>query len=331
MLKMNERPRRNRRTNNIRRLIQETDLSPRNLILPVFIVDDPKARIGINSMPGIFREGRETLLETCERLEDLGIPGLALFPVIDEKLKNDGGTEALNPKGLVPETVRLLKKEFPDLVIFCDVALDPYTSHGHDGLVAFGQIVNDETVKVLVEQSLILAQAGADFVSPSDMMDGRIGAIRQALDERGFNQIGIMSYCAKYASSFYGPFRDALSSVPTFGDKKTYQMDGRNIREARREAALDIREGADVLMVKPALAYLDVIRELKECCDLPISAYQVSGEYAMIKAADEKGWINGARVLMESLISIRRAGADFIFTYGALEVAEAMKRVDPVK
>lgn len=326
MLKMNERPRRNRRTENIRRMVHETDLGARNLVLPVFIVEDPKARIPIASMPGVFREGRESLLETCERASDLGIPGIALFPVIDEKLKDDGGSQAYNGKGLCAETVRWIKKEFPDLAVFCDVALDPYTSHGHDGLVKDGQILNDETVAVLVKQAITLAEAGADFVCPSDMMDGRIAAIREALDERGFKNVGILSYCAKYASSFYGPFRDALSSAPTFGDKKTYQMDARNRREALREARLDSEEGADILMVKPALAYLDVIRDLREYMDLPIAAYQVSGEYAMIKAGGEKGWINAPRIMMESLISIRRAGAEIIFTYAAIEVAEALKR-----
>lgn len=326
MLKMNERPRRNRRTENIRRLVQETDLSARNLILPVFIVNDKTARIAIPSMPGVFREGEDSLLSTCERASELGIPGLALFPVIPSELKNDTGSEALNAKGLCPEMVRLVKKEFPDLVLFCDVALDPYTNHGHDGLVKDGQILNDESVKVLAEQALVLAQAGSDYVSPSDMMDGRVGAIRQLLDEHGLSNTGIMSYSAKYASAFYGPFRDALSSAPQFGDKKTYQMDLRNKREALREARLDVSEGADILMVKPAMAYLDVLAELRRTTDLPLSAYQVSGEYAMIKAADEKGWVNGARIMMESLIAIRRAGADFIFTYAAIEVAEALGR-----
>lgn len=328
MLKMNERPRRNRRTEALRRMIQETDLSPRNLVLPVFVVQERNARQPIPSMPGIFREGVDSLLETCDRASELGIPGLALFPVVDGAKKNDSGSEATNPKGLVPETVRLLKKEFPDLLLFCDVALDPYTTHGHDGLVSGGKILNDESVAVFVEQALVLATAGSDFVCPSDMMDGRISAIRAGLDEKGFQSTGILSYCAKYASSFYGPFREALSSTPQFGDKKTYQMDPRNRREALREARLDIHEGADILMVKPAISYLDVISDLRNHCDLPIAAYQVSGEYSMIKAADEKGWINGARVMMESLISIRRAGADLIFTYAAMEVAEALRRAE---
>lgn len=326
MLKMNERPRRNRRTENLRRLVQETDLAAHNLILPVFLVADKSARVAIPSMPGIFREGLDSLFETCERAQDLGIPGLALFPVIDPGLKDETGSEALNAKSFLPESIRLLKKEFPQLLLFCDVALDPYTSHGHDGIVKDGQILNDESVKILIQQALVLAQAGADFVSPSDMMDGRIAAIRAGLDEKGFQNTGMLSYCAKYASSFYGPFRDALASSPQFGDKKTYQMDPRNRREALREARLDQSEGADILMVKPALAYLDVISDLRQHSDLPIAAYQVSGEYAMIKAAGEKGWINAPRIMMESLISIRRAGADMIFTYAALEVAEALKR-----
>lgn len=328
MFKMNERPRRNRRTEQVRRMVHETDLSARNLVLPVFILADKDARIPVVSMPGIFREGISHLLETCDRAVELGIPGLALFPVIDPSQKNETGSEAINPKGLVPETVRMLKKEFPELTLFCDIALDPYTSHGHDGLIKNGVILNDETIAVLCEQAKILAEAGADFVSPSDMMDGRIGAIRNHLDNAGFTQTGILSYCAKYASAFYGPFRDALASAPQFGDKKTYQMDPRNRREALREARLDTAEGADILMVKPALAYLDVIADLRTHSDLPIAAYQVSGEYAMVKAAQEKGWINGPRVMMESLISIRRAGADLIFTYAALEIAEALKRVE---
>lgn len=326
MLKLNERPRRNRRTENIRRLVRETDLSPRNLVLPLFILADPKAREPIPSMPGVYRHGSDSLYKICQEAVELGIPGVALFPVVDPKLKDEKGSEAKNPKGLCAETVRFLKKEFPELMVFCDVALDPYTSHGHDGLFENGEILNDATVEVLCQQALVLAEAGCDFVCPSDMMDGRIAAIREALDAKGLTSTGILSYCAKYASSFYGPFRDALGSAPKTGDKKTYQMDIHNRREALREARLDQSEGADILMVKPALAFLDVIRDLHEFSDLPIAAYQVSGEYAMVKAASERGWLNGPRIMMESLICIRRAGAEIIFSYAALEVAEALKR-----
>lgn len=316
-----KRPRRNRQTKAIRSLVQETQLTPSDLIVPFFILDGKEVREPITSMPHTFRLSIDYLLNEAELLHAQGIPAIALFPVIDAHLKHKEGKEAWNEHSLVATTIRALKKEIPSLCIIADVALDPYTSHGHDGIVTSdGKIDNDLTLSALVKQSLALANAGCDILAPSDMMDGRIGVIRAALDEAQFQQVSLLSYTAKYASAFYGPFRDALHSAPTFGDKKTYQMDPRNRREAVREALLDEEEGADLLMVKPALPYLDVIKEIKEHTPLPVGAYQVSGEYAMIMAAHEKGWINGEQALYESLISIKRAGADFIFTYAASQI-----------
>lgn len=321
-----ERPRRNRRSEAIRSSLRETFLSPAHLIYPVFVQEGQGKSDAIKSMPGQARLSLDELLKVAETAARAGIAGLALFPVVPDAKKNSMGDESWNPQGLVPACMRALKSQFPSLLVITDVALDPYSSDGHDGIVKDGHILNDETVEVLCKQALMQAEAGADLVAPSDMMDGRIGAIRQALDAKGFTQTGIISYCAKYASSFYGPFREALDSAPRFGDKKTYQMDPANRREALREARLDAREGADVLMVKPALAYLDILRDLREFTDLPLAAYQVSGEFAMIKAAAQNNWIDGDKVMLESLLSIRRAGADLIFTYAALEAAKLLSK-----
>lgn len=320
-----ERPRRNRRNEALRSLMRETSLTSKNLIYPVFLQEGSRKKDEIRSMPGQFRLSLDELLRVCEETLELKVPGIAVFPVVPNEKKNSLGDEAWNPQGLVPHSIREIKKRFPELLVVSDVALDPYSCDGHDGIVKNGEILNDETIAVLCKQALAQAEAGADLVAPSDMMDGRVRAIRASLDEAGFKQTGILSYCAKYASKFYGPFREALDSAPRFGDKKTYQMDPANRREALREARLDAAEGADFLMVKPALAYLDVIADLRENTDLPIAAYQVSGEYAMIKAAAQNGWIDGDAVLMECLTSIRRAGADMILSYGALEAARLLR------
>ncbi len=315
------RPRRNRRSKAIRNMLAEVSLRPAQLVWPVFVMEGKKTREPISAMPGVDRVTMDTLLMDCEKALKLGVCSVALFPKIAEEKKDPHGKESLNPDGLVQRTVKLLKKELPELSLITDVALDPFSSDGHDGIVANGKIVNDESVAVLAKMAVSQAQAGADFVAPSDMMDGRIGAIRSALDQAGFSEVGIISYAAKYASAFYGPFREALDSAPKAGDKKTYQMDYRNSREALREVFLDIDEGADIVMVKPAGAYLDVIQQVRANVEIPVAAYQVSGEYAMIKAAEKMGWINGPAAMEESLFAIRRAGADLIFTYFALEMA----------
>ena len=320
-----ERPRRNRRNEALRSIMRESHLAPHHLVYPVFVQEGLKKKDAIRSMPGQFRLSLDELLPLCEEAVRLEVAGVALFPVVPEAKKNPLGHESYNPQGLIPHVVKELKARFPELLVITDVALDPYSSDGHDGIVKNGEILNDETVEVLVKQALAQARAGADLVAPSDMMDGRIGAIRRALDEEGFTNTGILSYCAKYASKFYGPFREALDSAPKHGDKKTYQMDPANRREALREARLDMEEGADFLMVKPALAYLDVIRDLREFSDVPIAAYQVSGEYAMVKAAAAQDWIDGDAVMLECLTSIRRAGADMILTYAALEAARLLR------
>jgi porphobilinogen synthase len=309
----------------MRSLVRETSLTANDLVWPVFVRDGQKARHEIKSLPGCFRLSTDELLHDLEKMISLGLKAVALFPQIDEKLKDSLAKEALNESGLIPTTVREIKKTFPELVVITDVALDPYSSEGHDGLVRDGVILNDETVTVLAQQALTQARAGADFVAPSDMMDGRVGAIRSFLDEAGFQDVGILAYSAKYASAFYDPFRDALDSAPKNGDKKTYQMDPMNAREALREARLDIEEGADVLMVKPALAYLDVIQSVRAASDVPIAAYNVSGEYAMIKAAVKNGWLNEKKAVMEILGSIRRAGADMIFSYHTPDVLNWLK------
>lgn len=323
---MLQRPRRNRKSAAIRDLVQETQLSAKDLVYPVFIVEGTKQVQAIKDMPGQARHSVDELLKLCEDLLNLGIHAIDLFPKIEEALKDSLASEALNQKGLVPRAISEVKKRFPELLVFTDVALDPFSADGHDGLVKNGKILNDETVAVLAKMALVHAEAGADFVSPSDMMDGRVKAIRQALDGKGHKDVGILSYTAKYASGFYGPFRSALDSAPKSGDKKTYQMDPANSREALRELKLDVSEGADIVMVKPALSYLDIISLFKKHSPLPIAAYNVSGEYSMIKAAGEKGWINEERIMMETLLSMKRAGADIIFTYFARDAAELLSR-----
>ncbi|MFS8834881.1 porphobilinogen synthase [Synechococcus sp. WC101] len=315
------RPRRLRRTEALRQLVQETHLRVQDLIYPLFVMEGENQRQEVESMPGCYRYTLDLLLKEVEEAANLGIPAVALFPVVPEEKKDPTGRESFNPEGLIQRAVRRLKQEIPEILVITDVALDPYSSEGHDGIVRDGVILNDETVEVLVKQALSQAEAGTDIVAPSDMMDGRVGAIREALDEQGYTDVAILAYSAKYASAFYGPFRDALGSAPKWGDKKTYQMDPANAREALREVELDEAEGADIVMVKPALAYLDIIYRVKEATDLPVAAYNVSGEYAMIKAAEQKGWIDGKKVMMESLLAMKRAGADMILTYFAKEAA----------
>jgi porphobilinogen synthase len=303
-------------------MVRETILTVDDLIYPMFVMEGESAKLEIASMPGCYRYSLDLLLEEIAAVSQLGINAIALFPVIPEEQKDDIATESYNPEGLVQETVKAIKNAVPEIIIITDVALDPFTTHGHDGLVdENGKILNDQTVEVLVKMALSQAEAGADFVAPSDMMDGRIGAIRQALDAEGYINVGILAYSAKYASAYYGPFRDALDSAPKFGDKKTYQMDAANAKEALKEIELDIAEGADMIMVKPALAYLDIICQVKTATNLPVAAYNVSGEYAMIKAAAQHGWIDEKKVILETLTSMKRAGADLILTYFAKEVA----------
>ncbi len=317
------RPRRNRKSPAIRSMVQETRLHQSDLIYPLFVRDGMHVKEPIGAMPGIFRLSLDVLLKEVERALELGIKAIALFPVIPKEMKDVQGSESLNPDSILQRTIRTLKEEFPDVCLIADIALDPYTSHGHDGLVdSCGEILNDATVEVLVQMALLQAEVGIDMVAPSDMMDGRVGAIRQALDQNNYSHVSIHAYTAKYASAFYGPFRDALSSKLEFGDKKSYQMNPANAREALLEAVLDAQEGADILMVKPAMMYLDIIAKLKENTSLPISAYQVSGEYAMIVAAAQNGWLDGERALWESVLCIKRAGADMIFTYAAPKLAE---------
>jgi len=312
-----------------RRLIQENYLRVDDLIYPVFLLPGSNQTQAVNSMPGIERMSLDRLFHVAEECVALGIPVMALFPVIDASLKTNDGAEAFNPKGLVPSAVMELKKRFPTLGIMTDIALDPYTSHGQDGVLDEQQrILNDETVAILMKQAICHAQAGVDMVAPSDMMDGRIGAIRTALENQGLIHTRIMAYAAKYASSFYGPFRDAVGSASNLGkaDKKTYQMDPANGDEAIREVGLDISEGADLVMVKPGMPYLDIVYRIKEAFGYPTYAYQVSGEYAMIKAAAQNGWLDHDAVMMESLLGFKRAGADGILTYFALEAARLLKR-----
>ncbi len=323
------RPRRLRRDAYTRNLVREHRLSAHDLILPVFVTEGRQQRVPIASMPGVERMSLDLLLPVAEDCVRLGIPVLALFPVIDQHLKTPDGQEALNPEGLVPRVVRALKKEFPDLGVMTDVALDPFTSHGQDGLLdETGYILNDATVAQLVGQALTQAAAGVDMVAPSDMMDGRIGAIRQALEAQGHIHTRIMAYSAKYASSFYGPFRDAVGSAGNLGksDKKVYQMDPGNTDEALREVAMDIAEGADMVMVKPGMPYLDVVRRVKDEFKVPTFAYQVSGEYAMLKAAAANGWLDHDAVMMESLLAFKRAGADGVLTYFARDAARLLQK-----
>src|SRR5712671_118543 len=326
-LGLSVRPRRNRKTDWSRRMVRENVLTADDLIWPIFLVDGRKARTPIPSMPGVERLSVEEAVREAERAAKLAIPCLALFPYTDPKLRDHDGNEALNPDNLVCRTIRAIKKEVPDIGILCDVALDPYTSHGHDGLLRDGLILNDETVNVLAQQALVEAEAGADIIAPSDMMDGRVGAIRGALDEASFTDVSIMAYAAKYASAFYGPFREAVGSSKTLtGDKRTYQMDPANTDEALREVELDILEGADMVMVKPGMPYLDILRRVKDAFGVPTFAYQVSGEYSMIMAAAQNGWLDGEKAMMESLIAFKRAGAAGVLSYFAPRVAEKLKK-----
>lgn len=318
------RPRRNRKSDVTRGWARETTLSVDHFILPVFVRSQDGSE-AIRSMPGQARLGRDDLFRRAESALELGVRALVLFPAIDASLKTSGAQEAFNPEGLIPSRLRELKARFPELTLITDVALDPYSSDGHDGLVIGGRVANDETVEVLTRQALAHARAGADVIAPSDMMDGRVMAIRAALDDEGYTDVSIMSYTAKYASAFYGPFRDALQSAPKSGDKKTYQMDPANVTEAVRECELDEAEGADLVMVKPAGPYLDVIRALREETTLPVAAYQVSGEYAMVKAACAQGWLDEPSLVLESLMGIRRAGASAILTYFALDAARYLR------
>ena len=318
------RPRRNRRTEWARRMVREHVLTTDDLIWPLFVNDGNNTPVP--SMPGVQRLSIDGVVREAEKAAKLTIPCIALFPYTNPGLRDDTGSEALNPDNLVCRAIRAIKKEVPEVGILCDVALDPFTSHGHGGLLRDGVILNDETVAALVKQALVQAEAGCDIIAPSDMMDGRVGAIRKALDSANFTDVSIMSYAAKYASAFYGPFRDAVGSAKTLtGDKRTYQMDPGNSDEALREVALDIQEGADMIMVKPGLPYLDIVRRVKDTFAMPTFAYQVSGEYAMIMAAAEKGWIDGERAMIESLIAFKRAGCDGVLTYFAPRVAEKLK------
>lgn len=308
----------------VRSLVAETILSPNDFIAPLFIDEGENNAFEIPSMPGYFRYSIDNTIKEVKLLWSMGIKAVLLFVKAKDETKDNTGKEAWNPDGLMQRSIKAIKDACPEMLVMTDVALDPYSSFGHDGIVENGEIVNDPTVEALVKMSLSHAVAGADFVAPSDMMDGRIGAIRQALEENNFTKTGIMAYSAKYASCLYGPFRDALDSAPGFGDKKTYQMDYANRTEAIKETIMDVEEGADIVMVKPALAYLDIIREVKNVVDVPVSAYQVSGEYAMIKAAAQMGWLNEQKAIIETLTSIKRAGADLIATYFAKDAVKLM-------
>ena len=310
----------------IRSLVAETILSPNDFIVPLFIIEGQNIREEIPSMPGYFRMSLALTVREVSELWQMGLRSVLLFIKCRDELKDNKGTEALNPDGLMQRSIKAIKDACPGMVVMTDIALDPFSSYGHDGIVENDEIVNDATVEVLAQMSISHARAGADIVAPSDMMDGRILAIRQALEQEGFTRTGIMSYSAKYASCFYGPFRDALDSAPGFGDKKTYQMDFANRREAIKEVLMDIEEGADIVMIKPAMAYLDIIREVRNEVDVPISAYHVSGEYAMIKAAAKMGWLNEEKAIMESLTSIKRAGADLIATFFAKEAVRLINK-----
>jgi porphobilinogen synthase len=319
--------RRNRRSDWARRMVQENVLTTNDLIWPLFVMDGQNKRTPVPSMPGVERLSIDQAVREAERAAKLTIPCIALFPYTDPSLRDETGSEALNPENLVCKTIRAIKKEVPDIGILCDVALDPFTSHGHDGLIRDGVILNDETVALLVKQALVQAQAGCDIIAPSDMMDGRVAAIRKGLDGENLTDVSIMAYAAKYASAFYGPFRDAVGSAKTLsGDKRTYQMDCANSDEALREVALDIEEGADMIMVKPGMPYLDIVGRVKDAFGMPTFAYQVSGEYAMIMAAAQNGWLDGERAMVESLMAFKRAGADGVLTYFAPRVAEKLKQ-----
>ncbi len=320
-----QRPRRNRVSHNIREMVAETQLRAEQLVLPVFVAENLKQKTEIKTMPGVFRHNLESLLQQIDAAQTLGVKSFALFPAISEEKKNKTATESINAYGFLPEVLKEIKKRFSDVTLITDLALDPYSSDGHDGFVENGEILNDQTVIRLAEMAQIHAASGADIVAPSDMMDGRVKHIRQALDEQGYINTGILAYSAKYASGFYGPFRDALDSAPKKGDKKTYQMDFRNAKEALREVQLDIEEGADMVMVKPALSYLDIIQSVKKISSVPVAAYNVSGEYAMIKAAAAAGMMNETAGMVECLYSMKRAGADIILTYFALDMAKWLR------
>jgi porphobilinogen synthase len=325
-LDLTTRPRRNRKADWTRRMVAENVLTTDDLIWPLFLVDGTKKRVPVDSMPGVERLSVDEAVRDAARAAELRIPCLALFPYTDPALRDEHGSEALHPENLVCRAIRAIKKEVPDLGLLCDVALDPYTSHGHDGLLRDGVILNDETVEVLITQALVEAEAGCDIIAPSDMMDGRVGAIRKGLDAAGFVDVSIMAYAAKYASAFYGPFRDAVgSSVTLSGDKRTYQMDPANTEEALREVELDIAEGADMVMVKPGMPYLDILRRVRETFAIPTFAYQVSGEYAMIMAAAQNGWLDGDKAMMESMIAFKRAGAAGVLSYFAPKVAQKLR------
>src|ERR1700759_4105835 len=325
-LDLTVRLRRNRKSEGARRMVRENVLTTDDLIWPLFVTGGHTPRAPVASMPGVDRLSVARVVRDAERAIKLDTPCLALFPYTEPSLRDEHGSEAGNPDHLVCKSVRAIKKEFPDLGVLCDVALDPFTSHGHDGLIEAGRILNDETVAVLVRQALVQTEAGCDIIAPSDMMDGRVGAIRDGLDRAGFQDVQIMAYAAKYASAFYGPFRDAIGSAKTLtGDKRTYQMDSANSDEALREVELDIAEGADMVMVKPGMPYLDVLRRVKDAFGMPTFAYQVSGEYAMIAGAANNGWIDGERAMMESLVGFKRAGADGVLTYFAPQAAEKIK------
>jgi len=319
--------RRNRAADWVRRLVAENRLGVEDLIWPVFVQEGAGARQPVSSMPGVDRLSIEALVDAAGEAAELGVPAIALFPVVPANLKSDQGEESWRPDNLCNRAIRAVKAAVPDIGIICDVALDPYTSHGHDGLLVDGRILNDETIEILCRQALSEAASGVDVIAPSDMMDGRVGRIRDALDEAGYADVRIMAYAAKYASAFYGPFRDAVGSKSSLGkgDKRTYQMDPANGEEALREVALDIAEGADMVMVKPGLPYLDVLYRVKQAFQLPTFAYQVSGEYAMVKAAAERGWLDGERAMAETLLAFKRAGADGILTYAAVDMARRLK------
>ena len=318
---LTSRPRRNRRNEGIRRLVRQTAVRPADLVLPLFVVEGSGVRDPIAAMPGRHRISIDTLVADAGEAFDVGVPAVALFPAVPDELKDTRAGEGMNPDGLVPRAVRALKDAHPELLVITDVAMDPYSSDGHDGLVIDGRIDNDQTLPILADLALCHAEAGADLVAPSDMMDGRIGYIRAALDRAGHTEVGILAYSAKYASCFYGPFREALDSAPRSGDKKTYQVDPANGRDALREVRLDVAEGADIVMVKPALPYLDVVAAVRGAVDVPVAAYQVSGEYAMITAAAAAGCIDGDQAMVESITAIKRAGADIVLTYFATEMA----------
>ncbi len=313
------RPRRLRSNENIRRMVRETKLSPDDFIYPLFVTHGKGVKKEISSMPGNFQQSIENIVKDCEEVQGLGIPAVLLFGIPEHK--DEAGSEAYSDEGIVQHAIKAIKNKLPELIVITDVCLCEYTSHGHCGVIKNGTVQNDATLELLAKEALSHAKAGADMVAPSDMMDGRVGAIRHTLDSEGFSDTPIMSYAAKYASSFYGPFREAAESTPQFGDRRSYQMDAPNSREALREVALDVDEGADIVMVKPALAYLDIIYQVKQQFNLPVAAYNVSGEFSMIKAAAKLGWIDGERAMMESLIAMKRAGADIILTYFAKEAA----------